>query len=144
MLGLCFAACALLLAGLPPLAGFLAKFAMLVGGARLGRPRRRRHRADRAVVFTALVIFSGLAALIALVARRHPRLLGQRGGAAARPAHRDRARSSCCSALTVAMTVKAGPVMRYMEATASALDHPHVYIQGVLGTAAARAAEAER
>ncbi len=37
-------------------------------------------------------------------------------------------------ALTAAMTVKAGPVMRYMEATASTLNHPHVYVQGVLGT----------
>ena len=35
-------------------------------------------------------------------------------------------------ALTVAMTVKAGPVMRYMEATASALQHSHVYVAGVL------------
>ena len=44
------------------------------------------------------------------------------------------------------MTAKAGPVMRYMEATASALNHPHVYVQGVLGTApsAPPAAEAER
>ena len=24
--------------------------------------------------------------------------------------------------------------MRYMEATASALNHPHVYVRGVLGT----------
>ena len=32
------------------------------------------------------------------------------------------------------MTVKAGPVMRYMEATASMLNHPHVYVEGVLGT----------
>ena len=43
------------------------------------------------------------------------------------------------------MTVKAGPVMRYMEATASALDHPHVYVRGVLGAAPAEpASEAAR
>ena len=38
------------------------------------------------------------------------------------------------------MTVKAGPVMRYMEATASALNHPHVYVRGVLGDRAGRRA----
>ena len=31
VLGLCFCACAILLSGLPPLSGFLAKFAMLHG-----------------------------------------------------------------------------------------------------------------
>jgi multicomponent K+:H+ antiporter subunit D len=36
-------------------------------------------------------------------------------------------------ALTVAMTVQAQPVMRYMSATARALDQPQIYIDGVLG-----------
>ena len=49
---------------------------------------------------------------------------------------RCRSSSSCQSrapaGLTAAMTVKAGPVMRYMEATATALHHPHVYVAGVL------------
>ena len=90
MLGLCFATCALLLAGLPPLAGFLGKFAMLSaalgsGGLAAGEI------APSAVVFTALVIVSGLAALVALVARGHPHLLGRGRGAAAGAARRARA-----------------------------------------------------
>jgi hypothetical protein len=36
-------------------------------------------------------------------------------------------------ALTVAMTVRAQPVMRYMDATARALERPQLYIEGVLG-----------
>ena len=44
VLGLCFAACALLLAGLPPLSGFVGKFALLSGMLNpggLGAARRR-------------------------------------------------------------------------------------------------------
>jgi multicomponent K+:H+ antiporter subunit D len=36
-------------------------------------------------------------------------------------------------ALTVAMTVQAQPVMRYMDATARALERPQIYIEGVMG-----------
>ncbi|WP_449424066.1 monovalent cation/H+ antiporter subunit D, partial [Rhodanobacter lindaniclasticus] len=59
MLGLGFSACAVLLAGLPPLAGFLAKFALLApmldGGARGG-----------ASVLFVLIIVAGLCTVIAL------------------------------------------------------------------------------
>ena len=45
------------------------------------------------------------------------------------------------AALTVVMAIKAEPVMRYMEATASTLNHPNVYMQGVLGGTAVESGE---
>lgn len=64
ILGLCFAACGILLAGLPPLSGFIAKFAMLsamLGAGAIGVP-------PTAAVWTliVLVILSGVASLIAM------------------------------------------------------------------------------
>ena len=47
VLGLGFIGCALLLAGLPPLSGFLAKFAMLAAAVRRGRRRACRRRPGR-------------------------------------------------------------------------------------------------
>ena len=135
VLGLCFATCALLLAGLPPLAGFLGKFAMLSaalgsGGLAAGGI------APTALGFTALVIVSSLAALVALV-REGIRTFWAEAEELPPVPLLEIAPVVVLLALTVAMTTQAGPVMRYMEATASALDHPHVYVRGVLGTAPA-------
>jgi multicomponent K+:H+ antiporter subunit D len=133
VLALSFVACALVIAGMPPLAGFIGKFAMLAAALGSGT-LAAGGIASSAVAFTALVIVSGLAAIIALA----------RVGIRAFWASEEEPLSVplveivpvvLLLALVVAMTVKAGPVMRYMEATASALEHPHVYIRGVLGTA---------
>ena len=126
VLGLCFLACTILIAGLPPLAGFLGKFAML--SAVLGSG------SAVAVLFTGLVIVSGLAALIALV-REGIRSFWSTEADEAAPAVPlvELVPVMALLALTVVMTVEARAVMRYMEATASALHHPHLYIDGVLG-----------
>ena len=131
VLGICFIACALLLSGMPPLAGFLGKFAML--SAVLGSVEADGRISNIALAFTGLVILSGLAALIALV-REGIRTFWASGEdeLPAVPVV-ELGPVILLVALTVAMTVKAGPVMRYMEATASALNHPHVDVEGVLG-----------
>ena len=131
VLGLCFAACALMLAGLPPLAGFLGKVAMLSaalgsGGLAAGEI------APVALLFTGLVIASGLAALIALAREGMRTFWANEEEMPAVPLI-EIVPVVVLLALAAAMTVKAGPVMRYAEATASALNHPHVYVRGVLG-----------
>jgi multicomponent K+:H+ antiporter subunit D len=132
MLSLCFAGCTLLIAGLPPLAGFLGKFAMLsavlnAGGLAAGEI------SGVALVFTTLVIVSGLAALIAL-AREGIRTFWASDEEIPSVPLVEIVPVAALLALTLVLTVKAGPAMRYMEATAGALQHPHVYIQAVLGT----------
>ena len=123
VLGICFAACALLLAGLPPLSGFVAKFAMLTAHAQSGRPgrggRRLRRRHGR---WSALLILSGLAALIAMM-RAGIRTFWApiEGDGAARAGRWKSRRSAFLLALCLALTVAGGPVMRYMDATAQSL-----------------------
>jgi multicomponent K+:H+ antiporter subunit D len=138
VLGICFIACALLLAGMPPLAGFLGKFAML--SAVLGSVEVDGRISDIALAFTGLVILSGLAALIALVREGIRYFWATEDEELPAVPIAELGPVIVLVALTFAMTVKAGPIMRYMEATASALNHPHVYIEGVLGTAPVPAA----
>jgi multicomponent K+:H+ antiporter subunit D len=123
----------LLLSGMPPLAGFLGKFAMLT--AVLGSGSLAAGGvANVAFVFTGLVIVSGLAALIALV-REGIRSFWASDEAMPTVPLIELVPVVVLLALAAGMTVQAGPVMRYMESTASALNHPHVYIRGVLGPA---------
>ncbi len=130
VLALCFVLCALVLAGMPPLAGFLGKFAML--SAALGSGGLAAGAISGiALAFTAVVIVSGLAALVALV-REGIRAFWAAEEELPGVPLLELAPVVLLIALTVGMTVQAGPVMRYMEATASALNHPHVYIRGVL------------
>lgn len=126
-LGIIFIGCALLLAGLPPLSGFIAKFAIfdtLLGGAESGV-------STVAWVILAMVILAGLATIVAMA----------RSGIQALWAESDREVPTLqlvevlpilfLLALCVGLTVGAGPAMRYMEATADSLRTPQEYVQGV-------------
>jgi len=134
ILSLAFIGCALIISGLPPLSGFIAKFALLTAALNLqvGAVPISRW------MLLLILILSGLAALIALT----------RAGIRAFWAAPDRtvprvrlieiAPVAVLLFLSAVQTIQAGPIMRFMQATAQSLHVPHDYIRGILGSAAER------
>ncbi|HET9068910.1 MAG TPA: monovalent cation/H+ antiporter subunit D [Amaricoccus sp.] len=134
VLGLCFAACALLLAGLPPLSGFVGKFALLSGMLNPGGlGAQDATTSPLALGFTALLILSGLAALVALLRIGIQTFWVPSEEEPPKVLIIEIAPVIALLAVTLALTVEAQPVMRYMQATAAALHRPEVYVEGVLG-----------
>jgi len=127
-LGLMFVCCALLLVGLPPLPGFVAKFALL-SGTLLETPGDAQ--AAR-WTFSAAVLLSGFASLIAL-SRVGMRLFWS---VAARATPRLRVLEAAPVAtlvlLCLALGIAADPVARYLDATARSLHQPDTYVRTVL------------
>ena len=126
ILGIAFLACAVLIAGLPPLSGFLAKFSILA-------PLWSAPAVPGPAAWWLLagLIASGLFTMIALT----------RTGidvfwVATNPLPPVRlielAPVVLLLALCVAVTVQAGPVMAYLEATTRSLHAPTTYIDQVL------------
>ena len=125
LLGVSFAACAIMLAGLPPLAGFLGKFAMLDA----------LFQGDRvpATSWTmlALLIGSGFATVIGMGRAGVRRFWAAPGTPRVRVV--EMAPIVLLLVLCAALTVQAGASMRYMNAAAQALHSPTAYIGHVLG-----------
>jgi len=126
LLGLSFACCALLVAGLPPLPGFVAKLALL---ASVLAPDPID---ARAWALLALLTASGLTSVIAM-GRAGVRIFW---AAEERIVPRVRviemAPVAMLLALCFALTAAAGPPMRYLGAAAQALHAPQTYIDSVL------------
>lgn len=133
ILGGGFAFSVLLIAGLPPLSGFVAKFAIIDGlfglSETIGPP---------VWWLIALIVGSGLATLVATT----------RAGIDLIWAPSDRPQPilrlaellpiGMLLALCLGLTVFAGPAMRYMERTSQSLGDRHGYVEAVLGAGAAR------
>jgi multicomponent K+:H+ antiporter subunit D len=134
-LGLAFIACTLVIAGLPPLPGFVGKFAMihaLLNPLTLGPSAVAGTPGALTWVMVALMVGSGLLALIALTRvgilhfwaahdRAAPKLLVLEGLPVA-------ALLTVCAALAW----QAGAVLRYTQATADALHAPRGYVNAVM------------
>ena len=131
VLGVAFLACAVLLSGLPPLSGFVAKFAILSslldqhwlgGGGTVSL---------QGWILLFVILISGLATIIAVTRagirtfwtstdRELPHVRGTELGAVA-----------LLLFLCVVLTVQAGPVMQFMQAAASGLELGQPYIGAV-------------
>jgi multicomponent K+:H+ antiporter subunit D len=125
LLGLSFACCALLLAGLPPLPAFVAKLALL--GALLAPDPVP----PAAWALLALLSLSGLAAIIAM-GRAGVRIFWATQRSVPRVRVIEMAPVAVLLGLCFALTVAAAPAMRYLQDTAQALHAPRAYIEGVL------------
>ena len=126
LLGLAFAACAIMMAGLPPLAGFIGKFAML-------------HALLESDVVSAtswtmvgLVIVSGFTTIIAMARAGVRRFWASPDGSVPRVRIVEFAPVVVLLLLCTALTVDAGPMARYLDAAAQALHAPSRYVDGVL------------
>jgi multicomponent K+:H+ antiporter subunit D len=127
LLGLSFAACALMLAGLPPLAGFLGKFAMLDA-------LFARHPVSvTSWTMLALLIGSGFATVIGIGRAGVRRFWASPDVRAPRVRVVELAPIILLLALCAALTVQAGASMRYLNEAARALHAPAGYITDVLG-----------
>jgi multicomponent K+:H+ antiporter subunit D len=127
-LGMVFFCCALLVTGLPPLPGFLAKFSLLATA--LGTDPEG---AGAAIwVLCAAVLLSGLAGIVAL-SRIGMRLFWTLAG---RTTPRLRLVEATPIAflilLTVGLAVAADPVNRYLDEAARSLHQPDTYVRTVL------------
>ncbi|MEP7313621.1 MAG: monovalent cation/H+ antiporter subunit D [Pseudomonadota bacterium] len=128
-LGLAFVFCALLVTGMPPLAGFIAKFS-LVAAAIDALPKDGT--AGREWLFIGVLLAGGLAGLIALsrvgmrlfwsvTERQTPRLSITEAGPVA-----------FLILVCVGITLAAGPTMTYLASAAAGLADPQLYIDSVL------------
>jgi len=131
LLSLAFMACALLVAGLPPLSGFVAKLALLT--AALGRGG---DVPATGWIVVGLLLLSGFAATFSL-ARAGIRHLWARGNLSA-PQVRGAEAGAVATLLatSVLLTVFAEPVMRYTRATAAGVHAQLQYIETVRSTPA--------
>ena len=144
-LGLSFIACSLLIIGMPPLSGFIGKLGLL---SALLNPLGLGNGSDEPISnaawgLLALLILSGLASLIAF-----SRLGIQRFWTPEeRPSPLLR-RFECVPiiallGLSIALTFKAEPLLRYTQTAAQALNNPQQYVMAVLGTRAIPSPEAK-
>jgi multicomponent K+:H+ antiporter subunit D len=126
LLGLAFAACAIMLAGLPPLAGFVGKFAMLNALFELGPA------SATSWTMLALLLVSGLATVVATGRAGVRRFWASSDVSVPRVRVVEFAPIVVLLALCAALTLQAGASMRYFDEAAQALYAPARYIDDVL------------
>lgn len=132
-LGLSFIACVLLIVGMPPLSGFIGKLNLI---SALFNPHGLQAPgvalSSEGWIFIALLVISGLASLMGLTRVAIQRFWTPQD----RPSPLLR-RNECIPivillALSIAMTFKAEPLLRYTQDTAAELANSSRYVEAVL------------
>ena len=126
LLGLSFLCCALIVASLPPLPSFVGKFALL---AAVLEPHPVTAPAWALI---ALLTLSGLAAVIAMGRAGVSIFWASEERSTPRVRVVEIAPVAALLGLCFALTLAAGPVMRYLQDAALALHAPQTYIESVL------------
>ncbi|CAI8814929.1 putative K(+)/H(+) antiporter subunit D [Pseudomonas sp. IT-347P] len=142
-LGLSFIACALLIIGMPPLSGFIGKLSLIGAllnplGLGTGAPI-----SNAAWALLALLILTGLASLMAFSRLGIQRFWTPEERPSPLLRKLECAPIFLLLGLSIALTFKAEPLLRYTEATAEALNNPQQYVMAVLGTRAVPSPEAK-
>src|SRR5690606_4070956 len=131
-LGLGFAGCAMIIAGIPPLSGFVGKFALFHALLQPGPT-------DAAVgaitwALGGLILVSGMAATISLMRFGVRTLWAQGAVTPPRLLVSEAVPITFLLVLCVAITIAGGPVFAYLGRTADSLHQPAGYVERVLGT----------
>jgi multicomponent K+:H+ antiporter subunit D len=132
ILGACFAVSAILLIGLPPFSGFVAKISLLSALFNPAGMGTDTPISTASWVYVALIILSGVAALIAMSRSGIRTFWASMEGNVPRVLVIELVPVAALLFLCLALTIQAAPVMRYLDATAQALHRPHNYIDHVL------------
>lgn len=134
VLGISFTCCAILIAGMPPLSGFLAKFAMI--SAALGTDISAQGKVPAVTWWlVALLIISGLATMIAMLRTGINTFWVPTDDGVPRVRVVEIAPIAFLLGLCLILTVLAGPAMTFMQAMSDALYEPSGYVRAVLGVA---------
>ncbi|MFJ5282530.1 monovalent cation/H+ antiporter subunit D [Pseudomonas sp. NPDC088429] len=142
-LGLSFIACALLIIGMPPLSGFIGKLNLISAllnplGLGAGEPISMA-----AWALLALLILSGLGSLMAFSRLGIQRFWTPEERPSPLLRKLECAPIFLLLGLSIVLTFKAEPLMRFTQATADALNNPQQYVMAVLGTRAVPSPEAK-
>jgi len=134
VLGTFFGICAILLIGLPPFSGFIAKFLILaaVFNGDSPTPQLAMPVSPASWALGALLLLSGLSALIAMTRTGIRTFWASLEGNVPRVLVREVVPIAGLLAICLALTIAAGPAMRYMDETARSLHNPASYISSVL------------
>ncbi|ATO58017.1 monovalent cation/H+ antiporter subunit D [Bartonella sp. 1-1C] len=133
ILGACFAICAILIIGLPPLSGFIAKFMMIMA---ILNPKEGNSAAYMPVLqdwlFVIFIIISGFATLISMTKAGIRIFWVSLEGKIPRAQVIEFTPIAALLVLCFVATMMAGPISHYMYETAKVLHSPKNYISSIL------------